>query len=134
MLNFALVSLGAGILFGFMDGLINANPLAQKLNAVYAPIAKTGINVPAGIAIDLIYGFVIVGIFTLLHAALPGQSGLVKGLSLGLGMWFFRVVMGVATAWMTQQVPLGLLGYQLATGLAEMLILGAFVGILLQIR
>ncbi len=134
MLNFALVSLGAGILFGFMDGLINANPLAQKLSAVYAPIAKTGINVPAGIAIDLVYGFVIVGIFTLLHTALPGQSGLVKGLSLGLGMWFFRVVMGVATTWMTQQVPLGLLGYQLAAGLAEMLILGAFVGILLQIR
>ncbi len=134
MLNFALVSLGTGILFGFMDGLINANPLAQKLNAVYAPIAKTGINLPAGIAIDLVYGFVIVGIFALLHTALPGQSGLVKGLSLGLGMWFFRVVMGVASAWMTQQVPLALLGYQLATGLAELLILGAFVGILLQTR
>ncbi|MEJ2001363.1 MAG: hypothetical protein P8X77_08205 [Maritimibacter sp.] len=133
MLNFVLVSLGTGVLFGVMDGVINANPLAQRLNAVYAPIAKTGINMPAGIVIDLVYGFVIAGIFVLLHAALPGQSGLVKGLSLGLGIWFFRVVMSVATIWMTQQVPPALLQYQLATGLAEMLILGAFLGVMLRV-
>ncbi len=133
MLNFVLVSLGAGVLFGVMDGVINANPLAQRLNAVYAPIAKTGINMPAGIVIDLVYGFVIAGIFVLLHAALPGQSGLVKGLSLGLGIWFFRVVMSVATIWMTQQVPPALLQYQLANGLVEMLILGAFLGVMLRV-
>ncbi|MEJ2034899.1 MAG: hypothetical protein P8X69_01875, partial [Maritimibacter sp.] len=88
---------------------------------------------PAGIVIDLVYGFVIAGIFVLLHAALPGQLGLVKGLSLGLGIWFFRVVMSVATIWMTQQVPPALLQYQLATGLAEMLILGAFLGVMLRV-
>jgi hypothetical protein len=132
--NFVLVSLGTGLLFGVMDALINANPLAIRLHAVYAPIAKTQVNAPAGIAIDLAYGFVIAGVFALLSPALPGQSGLMKGLALGLGLWFFRVVMAVASTWMTQNVPPALLGYQLSTGLAEMLILGAFVGLFLHMR
>lgn len=134
MLNFVLVSLGAGVLFGAMDAVINANPLAQKLYAVYAPVAKTEVNAAAGIAIDLAYGVVIAGIFWLIASALPGQTGLAKGLALGLGIWFFRVVMSVASTWMTQNVPPALLGYQLATGFAEMLVVGGFVGALLRLR
>lgn len=133
MLNFVLVSLAAGLLFGTMDALINANPLGQRLNAVYAPVMKKDINAAAGIAIDLAYGFVIAGVFVMLAGSLPGDSGLTKGLALGLGIWFFRVVMSVATTWMTHRVPASLLAYQLATGLAEMLVLGGFVGLLLRL-
>lgn len=133
MLNFILVSLGTGLLFGAMDAAINANPLAMRVYEVYAPIAKASVNAPAGIAIDLVYGFVIVAVFWLLAPGLPGGSGLMKGLALGGGIWFFRVVMAVATTWMTQNVPPALLGYQLATGLIEMLLLGAFVGLLLRL-
>jgi ethanolamine ammonia-lyase large subunit len=32
-----IVSIASGILFGVMDGLINANPLAQRLYEVYKP-------------------------------------------------------------------------------------------------
>ena len=133
MLNVVLVSVGAGLLFGAMDALINANPLARRLNAVYSPVVKSDINAPAGIAIDLAYGFVIVGVFALLAASLPGETGVLKGLALGLGLWFFRVVMSVTTTWMTHRVPPALLGYQLLTGLAEMLVLGGFVGLLLRL-
>lgn len=132
-MNYVLVSFGAGVLFAVLDGLINANPLARDLSAVYAPIARQGVNVAAGIAIDLAYGFVIAGTFWLIAPALPGGSGLVKGLALGAGIWVFRVVMSVASTWMTQNVPPALLGYQLATGLAEMLLIGAFVGLLLRL-
>lgn len=132
-MNFILVSLGTGLLFGVMDALIHANPYARNLYAVYEPLAKTKINAPAGIAIDLVYGFVIVAVFWALYTALPGQSALMKGIVLGVGIWFFRVVMAVATSWITQQVPVSLLIYQLATGLVEMLILGAFVGLLLRV-
>jgi hypothetical protein len=57
MVRYVVVSLASGILFGFMDGVINANPYARKLYKVYKPIAKTSINVPAGVVIDLVYGF-----------------------------------------------------------------------------
>ena len=84
MIRYIIVSMGSGILFGMMDGLINANPLAQRLYRVFEPIARKAINMPAGIAIDLVYGFVMAGIFLLLHGSLPGETGLVKGLTFGL--------------------------------------------------
>ncbi|MBN2533200.1 MAG: hypothetical protein JXB88_09930 [Spirochaetales bacterium] len=56
MVRYFIVSLVNGILFGIMDGVIHANPIAQKLFEVYKPIAKTSINAPAGIIIDIVYG------------------------------------------------------------------------------
>src|SRR5512137_329691 len=105
MLHYILVSLGGGILFGVMDGVINANPLGQQLLQAYRPIAKTSVNAPAGIVIDLIYGFAMAGIFLLLYRSLPGDAGWVKGLSFGVMAWFFRVLMGAISQWMTYTVP-----------------------------
>ena len=58
MSGYVIVSVVGGILFGILDGVINANSLAQRLYAVYKPIARTSINPLAGIAIDLVYGFI----------------------------------------------------------------------------
>ncbi len=84
MTRYVIVSLVSGILFGVLDGLINANPLAQRLYAVYQPIAKTSLNPVAGIAIDILYGFVMAGLFLVLYNSLPGEAGLVKGISFAL--------------------------------------------------
>ena len=65
MTRYLTVSLVSGILFGLLDGVINANPLAQQLYAVYTPLARTSINPVAGIGIDLVYGFVMAGVFLL---------------------------------------------------------------------
>ncbi|MDJ0757509.1 MAG: hypothetical protein QNJ45_28505 [Ardenticatenaceae bacterium] len=132
MSRYIIISIVSGVLFGIMDAVINANPLAQRLFAVYQPIARTTVNATAGIAIDLLYGFVMAGVFLLLHASLPGGSGLVKGLSFGLLIWFFRVVMYTATQWMMFEIPAQALLYGLLTGLAEMLILGVLYGLTLQ--
>lgn len=132
MLRYVVVSIGSGILFGIMDGLINANPLAQKLFAVYEPIAKKVVNTPAGLVIDLVYGFVMAGVFLLLYQSLPGETAIVKGMAFGLMVWFFRVVMGVATTWMTLNVPAGPLLYTLLTGFGEMLVLGVLYGMTLK--
>jgi len=59
--RFVLISVISGLLFGIMDGWIHANPLARKLYAVYAPIARKSIHIPAGLLIDLLYGFVMAG-------------------------------------------------------------------------
>ncbi len=129
--TYLVVSLVSGILFGVLDGIINANPLAQRLYQVFKPLAKPSLNAIAGVAIDLVYGFVLAGLFLLLYASLPGDTGLIKGISFALGTWFFRVVMQVASQWVMYTIPIKTLLYTLAAGLAEMLVLGGLFGLTL---
>jgi len=130
--SYIIVSIISGILFGILDGLINANPIANKLYKVYAPIAKTSINSVVGMIIDLTYGFILTALFLLVYPSLPGEVGLVKGVSFALMVWFLRVVMSVASQWMMYKVPLKTLLYTLSAGLVEMLILGILYGLALQ--
>ena len=132
MTRFIIISLISGILFAVLDGLINGNPLAQKLMECYKPIAKPSVNIPVGIAIDIFYGFVMCGIFLLIYNSLPSENPLIKGIAYGLIIWFFRVIMSVFTIYMTQQVPAKTLIYILLTGLAEVLILGMFYGLTIK--
>jgi len=132
MYGYIIVSVVSGILFGILDGLININPVAQRLYAVYKPIAKTSIQPLAGIVIDLVYGFVMAGVFLLLYNSLPGGTGLIKGLSFAFLAWFFRVVMYVASQWVMFKIPVQTLLYTLVTGLGEMLILGVLYGLTLK--
>ncbi len=132
MIRYIIVSIAGGILFGILDAAINANPLAQRLYEVYKPIARTSVNPLAGIVIDLVYGFVMAGLFLLLYKSLPGETGLVKGVSFALLAWFFRVVMYTASQWMMFNVPFEALLYSLAAGLGEMLILGVLYGLTLR--
>ena len=132
MIRYLIVSIVSGILFGILDGVINANPLAQRLYQVYKPIAKTSINPLAGMVIDLVYGFVMAGVFLLLYKSLPGETGLVKGVSLAFLMWFFRVVMYAASQWVMFNLPVEALLYSLVTGLGEMLVLGVLYGLTLK--
>ena len=132
MLRYVLVSIGSGLLFGILDGLIHANPVAEKLYQVYKPIARISVNAPAGIAIDLAYGCIMAAIFLLLYQSLPGQSGIVKGLSFAVLAWFFRGVMYAASTWMMLDLPVQVVGYGIVTTLAEMLVLGCLYGLTLR--
>ncbi len=132
MVSYILVSLGGGILFGLLDGLLNANPLATSLYAVYKPITRTSINFQAGIVIDLLYGFVLAGMFLLLYQSLPGATGLLKGISFAFLVWFLRVVMYAASQWVMFTVPDSAVLYTLVAGLGEMLILGILYGLTLK--
>ena len=131
VLRYTVISLVGGLLFGVLDGVLNANPLARSFFDVYQPIARTSINVVAGMIIDLMYGFVLAGMFMLLSPALPGSSGLVKGLSFAAGLWFVRVVMGAASTWIMFNIPARTIAYVTAAGLAEMLALGILYGVTL---
>ena len=132
MTSYIIVSIISGVLFGILDGLINANPIATRLYEVYKPIAKTSINFVAGMVIDLAYGFIMAAIFLLVYPGLPGEAGLVKGASFALMVWFFRVVMSVASQWMMYKVPWKALVYTLLAGLGETLILGILYGLALR--
>jgi len=132
MWRYVLVSVAGGILFGVLDGIINANPMARKLYEVYQPIARTSVNAIAGVIIDLVYGFVMTAVFLLLYSSLPGRLGIVKGLSFAVLAWFFRAVMSAASTWMMFRVPARTIAYGLVTALGEMLVLGVLYGLALH--
>ena len=132
MFRFIIVSISSGILFGLLDGIINGNPYAQKLFECYKPIAKTYINIPLGISIDIIYGFVMCWVFLIIYNSIPASNGLVKGVLYGLALWFFRVLMSVITNYMMFEVPLKTLLYVAATGLIEMVIIGSLYGLAIK--
>ncbi|KKR54435.1 MAG: hypothetical protein UU51_C0017G0006 [Microgenomates group bacterium GW2011_GWC1_41_20] len=127
-----MVSLFGGLLLGVLDGIINANPYAQKLFDVYKPISKTSVNIILGFGIDIFYGFVMAGLFLLLYKSLPGSTGLVKGITFGLITSFFSVLMHVFSQLMMFKVPLGTLVYVFLTGLFEMLVIGIIFGLTLK--
>jgi hypothetical protein len=132
MIRYVIVSVTSGILFGILDAAINANPFAQRLYEVYKPIARASVNPLAGIVIDLVYGFVMAGLFLLLYGSLPGGTGPLKGVSFALLAWFFRVVMYTASQWVMFNVPVEALLYSLVAGLGEMLLLGVLYGLTLK--
>src|SRR3989337_1321624 len=105
MLRYVVVSVFGGLILGLLDGLINGNPYAQKLFEVYKPIAKSSINIILGFGIDILYGFVMAGLFLLLYKSLPGQTAIIKGLSFGLIVSFFGVAMHVFSQLMMFKVP-----------------------------
>jgi hypothetical protein len=132
MTRYIIVSIASGILFGILDAIINANPLAQKLYKPLEPIMKKSVNFVAGIVIDLFYGFVMAGLFLLLYSSLPGESGWLKGLVYGGIVWFFRVLMSVFSQWVMYDLPVRTLLYTLGSGLIEMLVLGLIYGAFLK--
>ncbi len=118
------------MVFAILDGLLNANPVAQRLYAAYRPIARQSVNAPLGLLFDIVSGVVMAALFVTLMPALPG-GWLTKGLAFGVMVWFFRVAMGVAAQAVMFQVPGSALAYALITGLVEMGALGSLYGLAL---
>ena len=131
MLRQILVGLVAGLAFLVLDGVLNANPLAQKLYAAYQPIARVSINAVAGSVIDLVYGVLLVLLFVVLHASLPGQTNLTKALSFALVVWLLRVVMRVAGEWVMTVVPARVHAYTLGAGLLQLVLVACIIALLL---
>jgi len=132
MIRFIITAVLTGLFFGILDGLINGNPYAARLMECYRPIARQRINIPAGLLVDLIYGFVISGLYVILIPVFPYESGILKGITFGAGIWFFRVLMNVISSWMMFNIPVKTLFYSLLTGLIEMILLGIFNGMMLK--
>jgi hypothetical protein len=132
IVRYVLVGITSGLLFGIMDGLINANPIAERLYEFNLPIRRTSVDIIAGVAIDLAYGFILMAVFLILYRSLPGRVGLVKGVSFALLVWFLRVVMCDASQWVILNVPVAALLYGVLTGLGEMLVLGVLYGATLR--
>jgi hypothetical protein len=131
MLRQVAVGVVAGIAFLILDGVLHANPLAQRLYAPYQVIARPSVNALAGSAIDLAFGVVLVFLFVTLRDSLPGRSSATKALSFGLLVWFLRVCMRVAGEWVMTVVPVQAHVYTLGAGLIQMLIVAGIIALLL---
>jgi hypothetical protein len=131
-MRFIIVGLTSGIIFWILEGIINANPYAQKLYVAFKPILKPTISIPKAFLIYLFYGFVFSGMFLFFYNTLPGSIGIVKGLGFALLVWYFRGLMAVLNEWLTFAVPPKALVYAATAGLIESLLLGMFYGLLLK--
>jgi hypothetical protein len=126
MTTFVIIGLAGGLIFAVLDFVLNVNPLAQRLNEPYRPIARRQMPLAAAVAIDLLSGLIMAGIFLLLRPAFPGGPVLGAAISFGLLAWFFRVLMAVLSQWVMFEIPAKTLLYIAAAGLLEMLALGLF--------
>jgi len=123
-----IVGLVVGLTFATLDGVLNANPIAQRLYAAYKPIVRESVNAPLGVALDLLFGIIMAVLFVLMAPALPGGR-VMKGAAFGMLAWFFRVAMGVAAQFVMFRIPALALLYSLATGAVEMVALGVLCGL-----
>ena len=60
---FLTIGAGIGVAFAILDGLLNANPVAQRVYAAFRPIAQQTVNVPLGLSFDIISGVVMAALF-----------------------------------------------------------------------
>jgi len=131
MLRHIVVGLVGGVALLVLDGVLNANPLARALYAAYQPIARQSVDALAGSVIDLAFGVMLAGLFSVLRASLPGRSRLSKAVSFGLIVWFLRVCMRVAGEWVVTVVPAEVHAYTLAAGLVQALVVAGIISLLL---
>jgi len=130
-MRFIVVGASSGLIFAVLDGILNANPLAQRLYAVYKPLARPSVNALAGAGIDVMYGFILAALFVALRPSLPG-SPVVQGICFGLLVWFLRVLMGALGQWIVFEIPAGTVAYTVAAGLLQTVLIGLFYGATLK--
>ena len=133
MIRFIIAGLISGILMWIVDAIVNGNPYAQKLYQVFKPILRTTMSIPLGLLIYLIYGFAMAGIFLFISHSMFGHTGIIKGISFAMVVWFFRCFMAAIGQWMVFPLSFKALVYSLITGLCELVIVGILFGAILKI-
>ncbi len=128
--RYVAASCAVGVAFVLLDAILNANPIAQGAYAAFAPLARSELVLLPAVTIDVVYGFVLCAVFVGVQGGLPGRTPLSKGVSFGLLVWFFRVIMGAAAQWVMFDIPAVTVAYSVGAGLVEMLVIGVLVGLL----
>jgi len=111
-----------GVLFSVFDMLIamSTSPIFSPYSDL--PIWKTPPNLLAGVIFDLINGFILAGIYTIIYNGIPG-FGWRKGLNYGVFVGLFRVLMSSFSTIVMYNIPLTLVVTSLITGYIEIIIL-----------
>ena len=120
--NILVCGVITGILFLIFDMLIgiSTSPIFSPYSDL--PIWKTPPDILAGLVFDLINGFILALVYRTLYEGIPGL-GWKKGLSYGVIVGLFRVVMMSFSTIVMYNVPLILVITSLITGFIEIVIL-----------
>ena len=110
-----------GVLFSVFDMLIamSTSPMFSPYSDL--PIWKTP-NILAGLIFDLINGFILAVVYTIVYNGIPG-FGWKKGLNYGILVGLFRVLMSSFSTIVMYNIPLTLVITSLITGYVEIIIL-----------
>ncbi len=111
-----------GILFILFDMLFAI--LISPIFSLYSGLTvfKIPPDIMAGMVFDIVNGFILVGVFSVIYTGLPG-TGWRKGLNYGLIVGLLRVVMMSFSVIVMYSVPLGFVVATLITGYIEIVIL-----------
>ena len=126
-----LCGIVTSVLFILFDMLI-----AISTSPVYSPyselaIWKTPPNISAGLIFDLINGFILVAVYTVIYNGIPGE-GWQKGLNYGIIVGLFRVVMTSFSTIVMYNIPLILVITSLITGYIEIVILCVILAVIYE--
>ena len=86
-----------------------------------------------GLAFELINGFMLTTVYTVIHPSLPGR-GLRKGVSYGMIVWGLRVVMWALSTYMMTDMAPASIAISVVTGLIEVLILGLVIAAIYRVE
>lgn len=126
-----VASLVIGILFIIFDMLtaVSTNPIFSSYSGL--PIWKTPPNILAGLIFDLINGFILVAVYTIIYNGIPGL-GWEKGLSYGMIVGLFRVVMVSFSTIVMYNIPLAMVITNLITGYIEVILLCIILAVIYE--
>jgi hypothetical protein len=126
-----ICSIIVGILFIVFDMLIAIT--TSPLYALYSDLAiwKTPPNILVGTIFDIINGFILVGVYMVLYIGIPGL-GWKKGLTYGIIVDLFRVVMMTFSSIVMLDIPLLLVVVSLVTGYIEIIVLCVILALIYE--
>jgi len=124
-----LLLLVLGVISGFFSVEVFKLPIFVSDSTLW----RHEFNPALSIFLDIIYGIVLAGLFNLLYMSIPGE-GVVKGISFGLIIWFFKVVMAMGSIRIMFNVSDKILIYWTFSGLVELAIIGSVLGIFYKIE
>lgn len=123
-----LLLLVLGVISGFFSVSVFKLPMFVSDSTLW----RREFNPALSIFLDIIYGIVLAGLFNLLYLSIPGE-GVLKGISFGLIIWFFKVVMAMGSIRIMFNVSDQILIYWTFSGLLELVIIGSILGIFYKI-
>lgn len=119
-----LLLLVSGVISGFFSITVFKLPIFVSDSTLW----RQEFSPYLSISLDIIYGIILAGLFNLLYMSIPGKA-IMKGISFGLIVWFFKTVMAMGAIRVMFNVSDKILLYWTFSGLLEMLMIGAVLGI-----
>lgn len=118
-----------GVILGFFSVTVFKLPMFVSDSTLW----RKEFNPILSVCLDIIYGIILAGLFNLLYIGIPGE-GILKGISFGLIIWFFKVVMAMGSIRIMFNVSDKVLLYWTFSGLFEMLIIGTILGMFYKMQ